>query len=378
MLISVIAIIFATNHKPKTIDNMKMTKRVRTICLLACLIGVAMTAWSQNLVLEQEEADDVIAVLGIFCKNDTMTYRQEHIKYKIEGNDTTVSESYEEEFMIVVTDSTSNGYKMKYIPLSITLHDADTVTSLIANATSQLMQSIVCEFTTDEFGQFKSITNWREIRDQLKKGVKVTCDKLYGTLPALDSIMPRKSLENVMLLNFSTEEGIRDAYEELETLFGLHGSMFNIGDKEEDTEEQGYPQHTLFSADYTDIENEEEDFDGDYAILSQSTTTIPVEDVMDLGFGVLSMIAGDMVNDSLATYRDQIVDSLKIAKPNGAEIMSKEYYSFFLNGWPKEYYSEEKVDLGIQQRIETQHIEWITRHWNIYVRDEESTENKDI
>ena len=99
---------------------------------------------------------------------------------------------------------------------------------------------------------------------------------------------------------------------------------------------------------------------------------------MDLGFGVLSMIAGDMVNDSLATYRDQIVDSLKIAKPNGAEMVSTEFYSFFLNGWPKEYYSEEKVDMGFQQRIETQHIEWITRHWNIYVRDDESTENKDI
>ena len=378
MLISVIAIIFATNHKPKTIDNMNATKRMRTICLLASLISVALTAWSQNLAQEQEEDDDVIAVMGFFCKNDTMTYRQEHIKYKIEGNDTTVSKHYEEEFMIVVTDSTSDGYKMKCIPLSFTLHDADTITSLMVNATSQLMQSVVCEFTTDEFGQLKSITNWREIRDQLKKGVKVTCDKLYGTIPALDSIMPRKSMENLMLLNFSTEEGIRDAYEELETLFGLHGSMFDIGDKEEDTEEQGYPEHTLFSADYTDIEDEENDFDGDYAILSQSTTTIPIEDMMDLGLGVLSLLMSHMASDSLEMIRDQVVDSLKIAKPNGAEMVSTEYYGFFFNGWPKEYYSEEKVDLGIQQRIETQHIEWITRHWNIYVRDEESTENKDI
>ena len=357
---------------------MNTTKRMRTICLLASLIGVALTAWSQNLAQEQEEDDDVIAVMGFFCKNDTMTYRQEHIKYKIEGNDTTVSQSYEEEFMIVVTDSTSNGYKMKYIPLSFTLHDADTVTSLMVNATSQLMQSVECEFTTDEFGQLKSITNWREIRDQLKKGVKVTCDKLYGTIPALDSIMPRKSMENVMLLNFSTEEGIRDAYEELETLFGLHGSMFNIGDEEEDTEENGYPQHTSTKIGYTAIEDEENDFDGDYAFSTISTTTIPIEDMMDLGLGVLSLLMSHMASDSLEMIRDQVVDSLKIAKPNGAEMVSTEYYVFFFNGWPKEYYSEEKVDLGIQQRIETQHIEWITRHWNIYIRDEESTENKDI
>ena len=175
-----------------------------------CLANLAVTAWSQNLVLEQGEADDAIAVVGYFCKNDTMTYRQTHNKYKIEGNDTTVSQSYEEEFMIVVTDSTSEGYKMKCIPLSFTLHDADTVTSLTTNAMSQLMQSVECEFTTDEYGSFKSITNWREIRDQLKKGVKVTCDKLYTTIPGLDSIMPRNTFENFLKLRLSTEEDILD------------------------------------------------------------------------------------------------------------------------------------------------------------------------
>ena len=243
---------------------------MRTICLLVCVFGLAMTAWSQNLMLNQEEPEDEIAVVGYFCKNDTMTYRQTHNKYKIQGNDTTVSESYMEEFMIVVTDSTSDGYKMKYIPLSFTLHDADTVTSLMTNAMSQLMQSVVCEFTTDELGLLKSITNWREIRDQLKKGVKVTCDTLYSTIPDLDSIMPRKSLENILLLHFSTEEGIRNSYEELENLFGLHGSTFDLGDKEVDTEEQGYPQHISARIGYTTIEDEEDDFDGDYAISTRS------------------------------------------------------------------------------------------------------------
>ena len=151
-----------------------MKRFLISLLLNLCLASVAMTALSQNLMLSQEESEDEIAVVGYFCKNDTMTYRQTHNKYKIQGNDTTVSESYVEEFMIVVTDSTSDGYKMKYIPLSFTLHDADTVTSLMTNAMSQLMQSVVCEFTTDELGLLKSITNWREIRDQLKKGVKVT------------------------------------------------------------------------------------------------------------------------------------------------------------------------------------------------------------
>ena len=351
---------------------------MKRICFFICLACLAMTAWSQSLMLNQEEPEDVIEVVGYFSKNDTVTYRQTHSKYKIQGNDTTVSESYVEEFMIVVTDSTSDGYKMKYIPLNFTLHDADTVTSLMAKATSQLMQSVVCEFTTDEFGLLKSITNWREIRDQLKKGVKVTCDTLYNTIPDLDSIMPRKSLENLLLMQFSTEEGIRDSYEELENLFGLHGSSFDLVDKEIDTEEQGYPQHISARVGYTPIEDEENDYDGDYAIFTQSTTTIPVEDVMDLGFGALSMIMSDMANESLEAVRDQIVDSLKIAKPNGAEVIVKQYNGFFMNGWPKDYYAEEAIDLGFVQKIEARHIEWISRNWDIYILDNGSTENKDI
>ena len=343
-----------------------------------CLACVAMASWSQNLMLNQEEPEDVIEVVGYFFKNDTITYRQTHNKYKIQENDTTVSESYVEEFMIVVTDSTSDGYKMKYVPLSFTLLDADTVSDLMTNAMSRLMQSVVCEFTTDEFGSIKSITNWRKIRDQLKKGVKVTCDTLYATIPDLDSIMPRKSLENILLLNFSTEEGIRDSYEELESLFGLHGSTFDLVDKEVDTEEQGYPQHISVRIGYTAIEDEENDYDGDYAISTQSTTTIPVEDLMDLGLGALSMIVSDMANDSIEAIRNQIVDSLKIAKPNGAEIIVKEYYGFFMNGWPKEYYFEKAVDLGFGQNIETRYIEWISRNWYFYIRDDEPSENNGI
>ena len=45
-------------------------KRIYLFMYLACL---AMTAWSQNLMLSQEESEDEIAVVGYFCKNDTMT-----------------------------------------------------------------------------------------------------------------------------------------------------------------------------------------------------------------------------------------------------------------------------------------------------------------
>ena len=99
---------------------------------------------------------------------------------------------------------------------------------------------------------------------------------------------------------------------------------------------------------------------------------------MDLGFGALSMIMSDLANDSLEAVRDQIVDSLKISKPNGAEVIVKEYYGYFLNGWPKEYYFEKAFDLGFGQNIETRSIHWIERNWDLYISDDESIENKDI
>ena len=329
---------------------------------ILCLASVAMTAWSQNL--NQEEPENVIDVVGYFYKNDTLTYELTHNKYKIQENDTTVSDYYVQEFMIVVTDSTNDGYKMKYIPLSLTLNDADMGTSLMENAMRQLMQSVVVEFTTDEYGSIKSITNWREIRDQLKKGVKATCDTLYSTIPGLDSIMPRKTLENFLKLGFSTEADVRDYYEVFEILFGLHGSSFDICDEEEDTEEQGYPQHSTLHIGYTPIEDEDYDHNGDYHILKQSTMTVPVEDVMNLGLGVLMMM-GNMDNDSLDVDLDQIVDSVKTEKPNGADFIVKEFYWFFKNGWLKEYCYEETADIGSYQSIEIHYIRCISSYMHI-------------
>ena len=328
---------------------------------ILCLSCVAMTAWSRIL---NTESENEIAVVGYFCKNDTMTYIQTYNKYSVQENDTTVSESYEEEFMIVVTDSTSDGYKMKYIPLSFTHHDADTGTSTMDNPMRQLKHSVVCEFTTDEYGSIKSITNWREIYNQLKKHVKVMCDTLFSTLPDLDS-MARKSLENRILFCFSTEEDIRDSYVELEILFGLHGSLYEICDEEEDTEEQGYPKHTLVRIGYTPIENEDYDHDGDYELLTQLTTTIPVEDIKDSLGAIASIITSIEANDDLEVDFDQLLDSLKIAKPNGAENMITDYTSFFMNGWLKEYYYEETVDLGFYQVIETKLIKCSSSYMRI-------------
>lgn len=333
-----------------------MKRVLLTFILNLCLASVAMTAWSQNLAMKQEKADDAITVVGYFSKNDTMTYRQMHYKYIIQGNDTTVSEDYREEFMIVVTDSTSKGYKMKYIPLSFNLRDTSKVTSQVSInhiALRQLMQSAVCEFTTDEKGLLKSITNWREISDQLMKGVKATCDNLYATIPGLDTAMLRQQLDVIVAYRFGGEKGVRNSYMELKDLFGQHGSTFAFGDKEIETEYYGYPQLISSRVCYTTIEDEGDDFDdGDYNIATKYTLAIPYEEVMDADLGALPIKVSEMVNGSLE------------AEPNCDEVYVSDFYGFlfFKNGWPKKYYFEEAIGLGSCESIETRYIECTSRN----------------
>ena len=340
---------------------------------------VTLASWSQNLALEQEEDNDFIAVVGYFSKNDTMTYTKTYTKYKIMRGDTTESSTTREEFMIVVTDSTSNGYKMKYIPMGYSLSDEDTdgdnQGKLVEETLMKAVGSIVCEFSTDELGQVVRIDNWREIRDKVKKGVKLMCDTLYRLEPGIDSIMPRKQLENLMQLRFATEEGVRESYDDLNSLFGLHGNVFDEDEKEIDSDEEGYPMHIVARAGYTPVEDEENDYEGDYAIATLTSTIMPVEDLMDIGFGALSLLMSDMVSDSLDVMRDVIIDSLQIAAPQGVDIQENAYFGYFMNGWPKEYYYEKIVDLGLGKKVQTTSIVWSSRNWDIYIPEDEEDES---
>jgi hypothetical protein len=216
------------------------------------------------------------------------------------------------------------------------------------------MQSTVCEFTTDEKGLLKSITNWREISDQLMNGIKATCDNLYTTIQDLDTANLRQQLGVIVAFRFGSEQGVRDRYMELKDLFGLHGSTYAIGKKDIETEYYGYPQLISSRVCYTTIEDEGDDFDeGDYNIASQYTLAIPFDDVMEIGFDSLSVKVSEMVNGSLE------------AEPNSDEVFVSDFYGFlfFKNGWPKKYYFEESIGgVGSCESIETRYIECTSRN----------------
>ena len=337
---------------------------------------------AQNLMLDTEVADTSIAVIGYFCKNDSMMFRKTYSKIKVEKGDTIVDDAYTEDFLIVVTDSTSTGYKMKLIPVAFDYsEESDSIHRIMQVKLSELSKDLVCEFTTDEIGRVQNIINWREIRDKMKVGIKGMCDTLYSTVPFLNDVMPRKQVENTLLLRFSTEQGVREAYNELNELFGLHGNIFDIGDSEIDTQANGYPMHVTASIGYNPIENEDNDFDGDYSILSYSVTTVPVEDMLDLGLGSMGLMMTDAISDSLANHRKEMLDSITAAMPDGnknIKIINEEYYSYFFNGWPKECYNQKTSGYGLGERIETTHIEWTMCRWSLVIPQDEDQPSHNI
>jgi hypothetical protein len=336
----------------------------------------ASVANAQGMTLEQD-ADTIINVVAYFCKNDTMTFKNHEVKQKITGNDTTLTYDFAQEFMFVVTDSTSKGYRIEMTPISYEMNvESDTLFNGMAEEMWNMTKDVPCIFTTDEFGQVLHIENWREIRDVMKKAIPLAIDRFYKNKPGLDSIISRRQYENMMLMSFSTENKIREAYDELDLLFGIHGKSFDIGQKEFDDIENGYPQHIIAKIGYTEQE-EDSDIEGDYAVMTKSVVTMPVEDAMDLGINTSSLLLKENVADSLSKMKSELVDSMKtVLKNKDVSVTQNEYYGFFYNGWPKLCYMEKIVDVGLVKNLELNLIEWTSRHWNIYeaTKEEDSQE----
>lgn len=341
-----------------------------------CLCVFSLGVHAQGTTLQnQEEEDSTIAVIGYFCKNDTMEYTHVFGKEKINGSDTTVVSEATERMMIVVTDSTSEGYKMELIPLSceVESHDSSDFMNRLPQLVWENCKDLRCKFTTDEFGVVQHIENWREIRDVMKKTYKMVFDSLYASMPVIDSLMPRQNIESLLMLRFSTEDGVKEVYEELETLFGLHGSELLIGQHESDgVSETGYPTHNFFDVFYS-AKKDEYDFDGDYVVQLRTETKLSAEDTEDLLKSSFDVMFAGGLRDSVAKYTKDIF----AGEDGGMTVTSTRQYCYFYNGWPKLMQKVEETNVsGMVKKIEYDMIEWSSRRWGVFTFPEEEEEGK--
>lgn len=329
-----------------------------TVCLfMSANVGV-------SAVTPPAPADSTIAVIAYFCKNDTMRYVRNKRVLTLENGDTIENKlKVSETFLIVVRDSTPEGYVMEFIPESLEYGEGveDDVTAKLSNVLGQYFKNVTAVFTTDEYGQVTGLSNWKEIRDVMKQGAKAYLDSLYSAVDSLEMFMPRNKFEGLIKLMYSSEQGMLSNYSELSNLFSLHGNVFDIGKKTFDNSDKDSSVTTLFVG-YTPPG--EDSFDGDYNIIGSSVTRLTPEEVVDKAGGVLNIL----LSDSIAGEANKAFkDSLNM----GMTITQLEDYYLFYNGWPRLMRIQKITEFGPRTKVETDETGWTFRSWGNYFAKEE-------
>lgn len=340
---------------------MNVKSVIALFLFLSLCIGVGGRVMTSGKVSDTDIAvgDSSIAIVAYFCKNDTMKYVRTVNEITVDGGDTiSRRQKQREEFMLVVRDSTSDGYVIEFIPVDFQYGDsgADDLKSKMASILKNSYKDLRAVFKTDELGSIKSLENWKEIRDKMKVSVKAMFDSLYSVEPAIDSIMPRTNIEALATILFSSEEGVCASYDEMNTLFELHGSMIDIGQHTIDDMEKDSSYTTVFVGygPYDDYGYEE-----DYNIMAKSVTKYNMEETRDLLGGVFNLL----FKDSVAGKLDQVVtDSIK----NGMTVTMLQDYNLFYNGWPCVMRKQKTVEFGRRTNVSTDEIRWVYRSWHQY------------
>lgn len=311
--------------------------------------------------------DSTLNVMAWFCKGDTMKYNYTTTDFSIENGDTVKKvEKQKEEFMIVVTDSTKKGYTLEYTMLNAKADTAgmDALGKGIVDKMSEHFKNQKVYFTTDEYGTITGINNWKEIRDKLRSGVKIMLDSLY-TLKELDSVMPRARFEALLNLKYSTEEGVMSGYEELQTLFSLHGKAFTLGrtDVDETEKDSSYTVVLVGYKPYDDY-----GFESDYNISAMSTQKFSIDETISLVGGALGLLMTDSIGEMTTKL---LKDSVK----EGATATVLEDYYIFYNGWPCMMKNQKIVDFCGRSKVTTKTIVWTYRSWREYDAKEPEAAN---
>lgn len=330
----------------------------KTTFLTLCLsIAFVIPCLAQNT----EKADSIINVIAYFSKNDTVSYKETIFKCKITGNDTIVQSAVEQEYMLIVRDSTATEYTIECKDIDFhVLTDIPSYQDLLTRTIWEKTNHIPLIFKVDSLGTFKSITNWDEVRKDLNTCINTIAETMVADFG--DKIFNAEGIKNMLHSTFDSEEAYVNASPMLSKLFGMYGYSLTLGKTKAKGETMGYPTDiTCFTTINKEDSKEDEEvaYAGDYSLVSVSKTVIPATDAMKLGIGNVKQTLSE---DALKNIDEQkIMEQAKNMKDLSRT--DTEVYSYFFNGWPKHYGEEIIVEFNDQQTITSTEIEWSNYHW---------------
>lgn len=346
---------------------MKSNFVIPLVVFLSVCLGIGGSVASYG-VADLEKQDSTISVIAYFCKNDTMKYVRTKTSFTVDDGDTLSSDTaFREEFMIVVLDSTAKGYKIEFMPVSFEFVEdsTDYVGTRVLAVLQNYIKGLPAVFTTDEYGAVKGLDNWKEVRDSMKGVIKIMLDSLYSATDSLEEFMPRNRFEGLLTFMYSTDCGVLNLYDEVTTLFLLHGNVFDIGRTTVDDTDKDSSFTTLYVG-YEPLD--EYGTELDYNIFGTTVTKYTADETSDMLGGVFNVL----LKDTIAGGLNKIMkDSLDF----GMTVTQLEDYHLFFNGWPKLMRTQRVVKFGPRTKITTDEIDWKYRSWRQYAvkRDEYQT-----
>ena len=293
-------------------------------------------------------ADSMIHVIAYFAKGDTCDYQIVESKWKIAGTDSTMTSCITTKVRLVVTDSTSSGYKMTYTFMDVendtTAHSQEN--ALLSRLTEKLRQNVVgttIDFETDEYGDNVKIRNLSEIKKKAKTLFKEGMKEIKD-MPELKALKTMGFDINDLAKEVDTDDLVEGYAEELKLLFICHGSSYPIGETEEheDATEDSY-ESTTYKTVSTD---ENGGYDIDFVVCS----IMPKSDFIALINGLTAGLIKDKGQAS------EITKSIDDMMDEDGTITDRVYVKYFNDGWPNEVVKQTRVKAGKLEKISQTYI----------------------
>ncbi len=280
-----------------------MKKFILFVACTLTMAGSILHAQStevQDIVTPQDSTVDVI---GWFAKNDTIDYWIDESEWKINGGDTVMTAGISTKVRVIVTDSTSKGYKMDYtflefIPDSLADSKMGKLQNAITKKYGDKIVGTTVKFETDEYGKITKFTNLSQIKKQAKSIFKDVINDIF----ALDEVKNSGISMKSALKEVDTDELVDGYIEELKMLFMHHGRSYKVGEftEHEDATATNYENDTNIWV----SKNTE---DGTYEIETRVKNIIPKDNVKTF-IGDLAEQFTDKKADDINKTLDEVFD----------------------------------------------------------------------
>lgn len=281
---------------------------------------LAMVTFAAGRAQTAEPADSTVEVTAWFCTTDTLEYAVNTISAEIADGDTTVTNTTWSEFRICVLDSTRQGFKLEYVPTSVSTSDSTSSEGQLLLMTARMALGNRVVFSTDENGVFKQIENQKEVMGNALSVQQRLVDWMYEQSPSLYAVMSKTDMLKKMKKQLQgNKEHIMENNVNLRILLLNHGQSFPLGEREV---ESGVG-HITYIVSKGPLEGEDDTNQDEY----------------------------------------QVYYKVERTEPDGTKATNYYEYAYFADGWPRNVTMTIEEQKDGKTMLTQTHVEWVTKAW---------------